>query len=92
MSDPTSDPTGAVGGGPVTTAAQLVRLRAEDDSTGLLFEGRYWTWREVVAEAELRAELLLSLRGGRPLPRRASCWRTPPSTCSCWPGRPWPGR
>jgi fatty-acyl-CoA synthase len=53
------DPTGAPA---VTTAAQLVRLRAEDDSIGVLFEGREWTWREVVAEAELRAELLLSLR------------------------------
>jgi fatty-acyl-CoA synthase len=48
--------------GAVTTAAQLVRLRAEDDGTGILFEGRRWTWREVVAEAEVRAELLLSLR------------------------------
>jgi fatty-acyl-CoA synthase len=46
----------------VTTAAQLVRLRAEDDSVGLLFEGRQWTWREVVAESEMRAALLLSLR------------------------------
>ncbi len=47
---------------PVTTAAQLVRLRSGDDGTGLLFEGHEWTWREVVAEAELRADLLLSLR------------------------------
>jgi fatty-acyl-CoA synthase len=46
----------------VTTAAQLVRLRSGDDGTGLLFEGHEWTWREVVAEAELRADLLLSLR------------------------------
>ncbi len=50
----------------VTTAAQLVRLRAEDDGTGVLFEGRRWTWRQVVAEAELRAELLLSLRRDGP--------------------------
>jgi fatty-acyl-CoA synthase len=56
MSDPTTPPE------PVSTAAQLVRLRAEDDSIGVLFEGRQWTWRHVVAEAELRAELLLSLR------------------------------
>jgi fatty-acyl-CoA synthase len=46
----------------VTTAAQLVRLREDDDGTGLLFEGRSWTWREVVAESERRGELLLSLR------------------------------
>jgi fatty-acyl-CoA synthase len=51
---------------PVTTAAQLIRLRAQDDSTGLVFEGQHWSWREVVAEAELRAELLLSLRRDGP--------------------------
>jgi fatty-acyl-CoA synthase len=50
----------------VTTTAQLVRLRADDDSSGLLFEGQTWTWREVVAEAELRAELLLSVRRADP--------------------------
>ncbi len=47
---------------PVTTAAQLVRLRTDDDGTGVLFEGQRWTWREVLAEAELRGELLTSLR------------------------------
>ena len=46
VSDPTTPP------GPATTAAQLVRLRAEDDTTGLLFEDRAWTWREVVTESE----------------------------------------
>ena len=57
----------------------------------LLFEGRQWTWRQVVAEAELRAELLTSLRrDGRST--WASCSRTRPSTCSCWPERPWPVR
>ena len=69
MSDPGRRPTGPPAAGPVTTAAQLVRLREQDDSTGLLFEGRSWTWREVVAEAELRAELLLSLREDGPVPR-----------------------
>ena len=44
------------------TAAQLVRQRGEDDGTGLVFETRRWSWRMVVAEAELRAELLRSLR------------------------------
>ena len=48
------------------TAAELVRLRTGDDGTGLLFEGRWWTWSEVVAEAELRADLLLSLREDGP--------------------------
>ncbi len=51
---------------PVTTAAQLVRLRSEDDGMGLVFEGRRWTWRQVVVEAEVRAELLLSLRRDGP--------------------------
>jgi fatty-acyl-CoA synthase len=45
-----------------TTAAELVRLRTDDDGTGLLFEGREWSWREVVAEVELRADLLTALR------------------------------
>ncbi len=51
--------------GPVT-AAELVRLRAEDDHLGLLFESQEWTWREVVAQAELRAELLSTLRRDGP--------------------------
>jgi fatty-acyl-CoA synthase len=66
VSDPTTDSPTARSTGPVTTAAQLVRLRAEDDGTGVLFEGRRWTWREVVAEAEVRAELLVSLRRDGP--------------------------
>ncbi len=51
---------------PVATASRLVRLRAEDDSTGLLFEGQRWTWRQVVSEAQRRAELLLALREDGP--------------------------
>jgi fatty-acyl-CoA synthase len=51
---------------PVTTASRLVRLRAEDDSTGLLFERQRWTWRQVVSEAQRRAELLLALREDGP--------------------------
>ncbi len=66
VSDPTDGSTGAPPAGPADTAAELVRLRAGDDSTGVLFEGRAWTWRQVVAEAELRAELLLSLRQDGP--------------------------
>ena len=50
----------------VTTASRLVRLRAEDDGTGLLFEGQRWTWRQVVSEAQRRAELLLDLREDGP--------------------------
>jgi len=55
-------PDPAAAAPPADTAARLVRLRAGDDSTGVLFEGQAWTWREVVAESELRAELLVSLR------------------------------
>ncbi len=47
---------------PATTVAQLVRRRAEDDHRGLLFEGREWSWRQVVAESEIRAALLTGLR------------------------------
>ncbi len=50
----------------VATAAQLVRLRAEDDDTGLLFEDQRWTWRQVGVEAERRAELLSALRHDGP--------------------------
>ncbi len=50
----------------ISTAAELVRLRAQDDSTGLLFEGQQWTWRQVVVEAERRAELLSALRHDGP--------------------------
>ncbi|HET6965550.1 MAG TPA: AMP-binding protein, partial [Acidimicrobiales bacterium] len=37
------------------TAADLVLARAGDTRPGLVFEGRTWTWAEVVAEAEARA-------------------------------------
>ena len=50
----------------VATASRLVRLRAEDDNTGLLFEGQRWTWRQVVTEAQRRAELLVALRQDGP--------------------------
>jgi fatty-acyl-CoA synthase len=47
---------------PATTVAELVRRRAGDTNEGLLFEGRQWSWRQVVAESEVRASLLASLR------------------------------
>jgi len=51
---------------PVTTTsdtiAELVLLRAEDDSVGLRFEDAQWTWREVVDECRTRAALLTSFR------------------------------
>jgi fatty-acyl-CoA synthase len=46
----------------VSTASDLVRLRADDDGRGLLFEGGEWSWREVVAGAAARAALFEQLR------------------------------
>ena len=65
MSDST---TATAPADPVATAARLVRSREDDDSRGLLFEGEVWTWREVVAEAGRRGELLLLPPRGRPVP------------------------
>jgi fatty-acyl-CoA synthase len=50
----------------ITTACELVRVRADDDHLGLRFEGAEWTWREVVAEAERRAVLLQRMRRDGP--------------------------
>ncbi len=50
----------------VTTASELVLLRADDDHLGLRFEGDEWTWREVVAEAKKRAALLQRARRDGP--------------------------
>lgn len=43
------------------TTRDLLDLRADDDRPGLLFEGRIWTWAEVVAECKIRAHLMLAL-------------------------------
>ncbi len=40
-----------------TTFADLVAARADDDHVALWFEGRSWTWREVVAQARVRAAI-----------------------------------
>ncbi len=45
-----------------STFAELVLSRADDDTTGLLYEDERWSWREVVAEARVRAELLVRAR------------------------------
>ena len=47
---------------PVTTAAELIRQRRDDDHCGLLFEGDQWSWRQVIAESEHRGALLAALR------------------------------
>ncbi len=62
---------------PVTTACELVLLRADDDHPGLRFEGREWSWREVVAESERRAALLAQLRAEGPFHVGALLENTP---------------
>ncbi|CAN5313054.1 AMP-binding protein [soil metagenome] len=44
------------------TTAELLLRRSDDDGPALLFEDRTWSWREVVAEARVRADLLSSWR------------------------------
>jgi fatty-acyl-CoA synthase len=51
---------------PPTTVAELVRGRARDDGPGLLFESNEWSWRQVVAESEIRSSLLADLREDGP--------------------------
>jgi len=46
----------------MTTVADLVLARAEDDHTGLCFEDESWTWRQVVAQCTTRARMLATLR------------------------------
>ncbi|MFD0537209.1 AMP-binding protein [Actinomadura luteofluorescens] len=46
-----------------TAFAELVAARGGDDRTGLCFEDRSWTWREVVAESLRRASLVRDLPG-----------------------------
>jgi fatty-acyl-CoA synthase len=50
-----------VSGAPATFA-ELVLSRADDDTIGLLYEDEQWTWREVVAQARVRAALAEQLR------------------------------
>jgi fatty-acyl-CoA synthase len=51
--------------GPDTVAA-IVLARTDDETTGLVFEDRRWTWREVVGAAAARASLLRSLQADGP--------------------------
>jgi fatty-acyl-CoA synthase len=46
----------------MTTVAELLVARAEDDRTGLRFEDASWSWRQVVAECATRARMLSTLR------------------------------
>jgi fatty-acyl-CoA synthase len=46
----------------MTTVAELILARADDDNTGLWFEDEWWTWRQVVVECRARASMLLEER------------------------------
>ncbi|GAB3677438.1 long-chain-fatty-acid--CoA ligase [Actinocorallia lasiicapitis] len=46
----------------MSTVAELLRARADDDGPGLTFEERTWSWREVVGECAVRAAWLRGLR------------------------------
>ena len=48
------------------TIAGLVADRADDTNPGLLFEGRTWTWAEVVHECAVRAAMLRSVKRDGP--------------------------
>ncbi len=50
----------------MTTFAELVRSRAGDQTAGLRFEDRSWTWDEVVGESAVRAA---ALRAAVPIPQ-----------------------
>ena len=50
------------------TIRDLLLARREHDTTALAFEDRTWSWREYIADATLRAELVLSM-----LNRNAPC-------------------
>jgi fatty-acyl-CoA synthase len=51
----------------MTTAAEVLRLRADDDGVGLLIGEGAWTYRQIVEEGSRRAALFDGLRtGGRP--------------------------
>jgi fatty-acyl-CoA synthase len=49
-----------------TTASELVAGRRGDDNLGLRFEGRSWTWSEVVREMDGRARVVSALTGDGP--------------------------
>ena len=74
MTAPVADPD---------TLVALLDRRADDDTTGLVVDDASWTWRAVVAEsARWSAALATAAPGDRPVPRRACCSATGPSTCS----------
>ena len=45
----------------MTTVASLIRARRGDQHAGYIFEGRTYTWDEVVSESAIRASILAEL-------------------------------
>lgn len=45
----------------MATYGELVLARAADPNPALLFEGRHWSWAEVVRESQERAGLIAAL-------------------------------
>ena len=50
----------------MTTVAELVLARAQDDNTALHFEDESWTWRQVAEQSATRARMLRNLRRDGP--------------------------
>ncbi len=69
----TSGGSGASSDEGPTTVAALVRSRTGDDHPAILFEGRTWTWAEVVDAARRRAAWLTSV-----LTDEDGAWDGPP--------------
>ena len=60
------------------TLQQLLRERADDDTVGLKYGDRTWTWREHIAEATAQAAALIATaEPGRPLHVAALLGNTP---------------
>lgn len=49
-------------GAPMTTAAEVLRQRSEDDSAALYFEDSVWTYRQLIEEGSRRAALFDQVR------------------------------
>ncbi|MCD0448217.1 AMP-binding protein [Actinocorallia sp. API 0066] len=50
----------------MSTVTALLAARSADDAPGLTFEGRTWTWHELVGECAARAHWLRGLRAAEP--------------------------
>lgn len=47
------------------TVTQLLQARADDDNLAITFEGRQWTWREYIRDAERAASAILGVADTR---------------------------